>query len=142
MRFLRKCIGKPVKRYMRRVLARIPSSVRARVCVCNRRAPIILSAMNYVRTSRHVGISTGRTKLFVHFALISTEQLVSSHIFRGPAGIEKRANYELIFPQKKKKIPLFSPERNTESFRDFAVLLIHRRFAFLSRAVSQFLIHL
>jgi len=72
----------------------------------------------------------------------TTEQLVSSHISRGPAGIEKRANYELIFPQKKKKIPLFSPERNTESFRDFAVLLIHRRFAFLSRAVSQFLIHL
>lgn len=113
----------------------------ARLCVyvCNRRAPIILSAMNYVRTSRHVGI-LGRTKLFVHFVLISQLNSWCLLTFWGPAEIEKCANYKLILP--KKAPPEFSPERNTESFCDFATLLIHHRFAFLSRAVSQFLIHL
>lgn len=72
---------------------------RAFVYVCNRRAPIILSTMNYVRTPATSAISVAIDETFrtfrVNFGAESSWYLLT---LRGPEG---SANCELILPKKR-----------------------------------------
>lgn len=105
-----------------------------RVRMYNRHAPIILSAMNYIRThSRQAEQRETFRRFRVNFA---AEQLVSSHI---PDRRVDEKRELTLFKKKRKKNTEILARTLLESFHDFAVLLIRYevlRFCRMSRYVS------